>query len=84
MTFDTDDYAQWLDNPVTQAVFQALTKQAEDAKAEWLKASWETGNVDPQLLADLRARAETASDICELTYEELEAALGYGDEDQAG
>lgn len=72
---EKDDFEAWRENPVTLAVFRALTIKAEEAKAKWQSASWDGGRCDPLLLADLRARAEIASDIVELSHEELETIL---------
>lgn len=71
MKIEKEDFEQWRDNPVTEQVFARLRQLAERAKEEWLAASWGKGILDPQLLADLRARAEVANDFCELTYEEV-------------
>lgn len=76
MTITTDDFSQWRDNPITQKVFKALRRKAEEAQRTWLAQSWDGGQVDDVLLADLRATAGICNDICDLTLEELEDALG--------
>lgn len=70
-----EDFSAWRDNSITQAVFRALMLKAAEAKARWLTNSWDQGQPDPLLLADLRARAQIAEDITELTHEELESIL---------
>lgn len=72
---DADEFSAWRDNNVTQAVFRALDRKVAEAKATWLRASWEAGNCDERVLSDLRARSEICQDIKELTFEELEAIL---------
>lgn len=72
---EKEDFDSWLENPVTQAVFRALSMKAQEAKEKWVRSSWNEGQNDPLLLADLRARAEIAQDITELKHEDLEAIL---------
>ncbi len=68
---EKDDFDIWLAHPVTRHVFDLLTRKADEAKRAWAVASWDKGNNDPLLLADLRARAELLTDITELTHEEV-------------
>lgn len=75
MKITKEDFDSWRDNLVTEQVFHALRSMADRSKQDWIAKSWGAGIVDPVLLADLRARAETASDLCELTFEELEEEL---------
>lgn len=75
---EPEDFAAWQASPVTEAVFRALRKIRDDAKAEWVAASWDAGNTDPVLLADLRARAQIVGDLAELTFEELKEKLDDG------
>ena len=75
MIIETEDFEQWRSHPVTEAVNRALVKLAERNKARWIELSWGSGQADPLILADLRARAEVALDLSELTVEELEEAL---------
>lgn len=72
MKIEKDDFEQWRDHPVTEQVFAAVRKLAERSKEKWVEFSWGGGNPDPLMLADLRARAEIANDLCELTFEEFE------------
>ena len=71
MTLEPEDFKAWLDNHVTERVWRYLKKQQAECKAAWLAASWEQGNCDPVLLADLRARAEILSDLANLEYEDI-------------
>lgn len=72
---DKDDFDAWRDNPVTQAVFSAHKKLAEQAKQAWVSASWNGGDLKPELLADLRATARVSEDLVMLTHDELETIL---------
>lgn len=72
---DKEDFEQWRAHPITEAVNRALVKLAERNKAKWISVSWDTGQSDPVVLAELKARAETARDLSELTIEELNEAL---------
>jgi hypothetical protein len=75
MSLTKEDYDSWRDNPVTQAVHEALRRKAEAAKAAWVDASWGSGEVSEVLLADLRATANICNDIRGLRFEELEEEL---------
>ena len=75
MTIEAEDFEQWRAHPVTEAVTRALVMLAERNKARWIELSWGSGQADPLILADLRARAEVALDLSELTVEELNEAL---------
>ena len=76
---DKEDFATWRAHPVTEALMKALRLLGDDARDQWLKASWVNGNIDPQLLADLRATAAAAGDIETLTVEELNDRLSDAD-----
>jgi hypothetical protein len=78
---EKEDFEQWQAHPVTEEVARALRSLAEQAKLKWIEASWEGGNTDPLLLADLRARHQITSDLSELTYEQLEREL-YDESDK--
>ena len=75
MTIDPEDFEQWRAHPVTEAVSKALLKLADRNKQKWTDVSWDGGQVDPVVLADLKARYETAKDLSELTVDELNEAL---------
>lgn len=70
-----DEFSAWRESPITEAVFMALGIKVSEARDRWMDASWKQGNPDPMLLVDLRARAEIAADIIELTHDELEQIL---------
>jgi hypothetical protein len=72
---EKDDFEAWRAHPITEAVSKALVLLAERNKQKWIDASWGGGIADPLVLADLKARAEMAQDLSELTFEELEQTL---------
>lgn len=69
---EREDFNSWLDNPITVHVFRELKKVADKAKEKWVTASWDQGETDPVLLADLRARAETINDLITVSYEDID------------
>jgi len=71
MKFEQEDFDQWLAHPVTEQMIHALKRLSEETKAKWLAVSWEGGNPDPLLLADLRARAQVTSDLADLKLEDI-------------
>ena len=75
MKIEKEDFELWRSNPVTEAVTHALVKIAEQNKQQWMEISWIGGKVDPIELATLRASAEMAKELSELTFEELEEKL---------
>lgn len=80
---DKEDFEQWRAHPVTEAMNRALVKLAERNKAKWIDASWDGGQIDPITLAELKARAQTAQDLSELTVDELNEALNDERKDAA-
>lgn len=72
---DKDDFDAWRDNPITQAVFKEMGALGVRAKEAWLSASWDAGNLDPQLLADLRATAHTCEFLVNLDHGDIENSM---------
>lgn len=75
MKLDREDFEQWRANPVTEIVLAVFAKLGEQAKQKWIEESWGKGNVDPLVLADLRARSEVIEDFHDLKYEDMEEWL---------
>ena len=75
MKITEDDFSAWRENPVTEAVFAALKTKADEAKSNWLTASWDNGNIDPLVLADLRASAESWQYVIDIDHKEVEQIL---------
>lgn len=65
-------FEEWLAHPVTEHVLKRVGELAELNKQKWIDESWGAGRCDPQVLIDLKARAEAAKDLSELTYEDIE------------
>lgn len=72
MKFEADDFAIWKESPITQAVLKFCSDHAEDAKQTWLNHSWDGMACDERVLSALKARADMAEMIVDLTLEQLE------------
>jgi hypothetical protein len=77
-----DDFARWLEDPVTRWVQAAHAKLADDNKAEWIRASWENGAASEAFLRELRTRADAYLAITQTTYEGYCDALGEQPNDE--
>jgi len=75
VTIDKETFELWRAHPITEAMVKSLVMMAERNKAKWIEVSWGGGQADPLVLADLRARAEMAQDLSELTVDELNEVL---------
>ena len=84
LKFDETDFEQWRDNPITQAMFEALRRLSSAAKNEWLAATWEaqSPNVDARQLWELRGKASTAEEIVCVSYSTLETWLTDNEQEQ--
>lgn len=69
---DKESFDEWLAHPVTEYVLKRVGELAEQNKQKWIDRSWGQGVCDPSELIDLKARAESAKDLSELKYEDLE------------
>ena len=79
MRIENDEWELFKDSPYGELLFRALRKEAERAKQAWVKASWEAGRCDPLVLAALKERARLATDLSELSAEQLEDMLDEQD-----
>lgn len=70
-----DEFDAWWESPAAEQMRAALQSMSGRARERWMLASWEQGNIDPVLLADLRARAQVIDDLCALTFETIEEEL---------
>lgn len=66
-----EDFARWRDDAVTQWVFRAIAVVADENKETWLQASWINGNANPELLSELRTRADAYRALIDTSYEGL-------------
>lgn len=67
-----DDFDTWRKEPATQFIFAQCRKAAEREKAEWIRQTWDSGHIgqlNPIVLAELRARAAAFEDLIDNTYE---------------
>lgn len=69
---DKEHFDEWLAHPVTEHVLKRVGEMAEQNKQQWIKDSWDAGRCDPMSLVDLKARAEAAKDLSELTFEDID------------
>ena len=71
-----EDFARWLDDPVSRAVIAAHRRTAEDNREAWVKHSWDNGHSNPLTLLELRTRADAYMAIAEMGYEDVCGAIG--------
>ena len=76
MTPSRDDFARWLDDPVTNWVMRAHLMAAETNKTAWIDASWGNGAASKEMLAELRTRADAYLAITQTGYEGFCDMLG--------
>jgi hypothetical protein len=74
-----EEFEAWRQNAVTEAVFDTLRQNIDDARQQWLAGSWDTGTADQRLLDDLRGGASFARTVLDMTYEDL---VGADDQDK--
>lgn len=66
-----EDFAAWRDHPVTQWFLSSLTDAAALAQRTWVEQSWNARNPDPELLLELRAKAEVYDDIAAADFDTI-------------
>ena len=71
-----EDFARWLDDPVTRWVMQAHRAMADVCKETWDEVSWKNGGGSREQLLELRCRADTYLAIAEADYAALCDANG--------
>ena len=71
-----DDFARWRDDFVTQWIMRALETEATNQEAAWRDASWVNGMANPNLLKELRTRADAYRALAELNYDGVCEELG--------
>jgi hypothetical protein len=69
---DRESFEEWLAHPVTEHVLKRVGELAEQNKQKWIDESWGAGNCNPQVLIDLKARAEAAKDLSELEWRDID------------
>jgi len=67
---DQIEFAEWCEHPITKFVASAFLRAAEAQQDEWTQLSWNSGQVDPLALRELKARADAYSAFLETTREQ--------------
>ncbi len=68
---DKESFDEWLAHPITEYVLKRVGELAEANKQKWISRSWDQGVCDPAELIDLKARAQAAKDLSELTWRDV-------------
>jgi len=64
-----EDFAEWMQMPVTEWIFGLIARFSARQKELWSEQAWD-GNLDPVLLAEARTRADSYASLSESTYED--------------
>ncbi len=72
MKIEQDDFDAWRDNSITQAFLRYLQSKGDEARERWVTASWNDGNSDPLLLADLRAVGHLVEDVLKIELKDIQ------------
>lgn len=70
-----DDFTSWRENAVTQVVFAALDRVQAMQRQHWIETSWEQGVCTPEMLLELRTRADAYRSLSELSFERISEVL---------
>ena len=75
-----EDFAAWMQHPVTRFVARAYQVLVEEQRAEWMRRTWdgETVALDPLLHKELTTRADTLRGFYESTYEDFVTRVQQG------
>jgi hypothetical protein len=76
LNITAEDFDGWRENAVTKTVFGALDKVAALQQQHWIETSWGQGACTPEMLLELRTRADAYRSLSELSYERLREVLG--------
>jgi hypothetical protein len=63
-----EEFARWQEDRVTRWVFAAIMMGVEAQRAAWMQASWDNGAAAPELLRELRTRADAYMALIETPY----------------
>lgn len=75
MKIDRDTFEEWLAHPLTEALMKCCLVWAEEAKTNWIVASWDGGEPNPVLLARMKERVRVLDDIRTINAEQIEETL---------
>lgn len=65
-----DDFLSWREHPVTRWVFKGIEAASAAQRDEWLRLSWLGGVANPDVLIELRTRADSLLGLTETSYEQ--------------
>lgn len=71
-----DEFASWLEHPVTKWMRATAAGLADDRRAAWLEASWGTGKAPEGLLMQLRGQADAHLWFADIEYSAACEAAG--------
>lgn len=75
MRITEEDYIEWKQHPVTEALFTVMNKEIVNMKEEWSEASFKNNNNDPELLSNLRAKTQAYMEIMGAEFEYIKNSL---------
>jgi hypothetical protein len=81
MPISRDDYNTWRANPVTEWAFGSLAIMAGMQREHWIETSWDQGGCLPELLLELRVRADAYKALEAASYEDFCKARGEEPQD---
>jgi len=70
-----EEFEAWRDHPITQFVMEAYRRMAEEQKAAWVDGSWEAGDANPEMLIELRTRADAYRSMSECVLDDFAATV---------
>ncbi len=70
-----EDFAAWCEHPVTRFVARAFEAAAIKQRETWVDNSWTGGEAEPELLLELRTRADAYMAFMETGRDEYVAII---------
>ena len=70
-----EEFEAWRDHPITQFVMEAYRRMAAEQKAAWVEGSWEAGDANPDMLIELRTRADAYRSMSECVLDDFAATV---------
>lgn len=71
-----DEFEAWRANPVTQFVLAGVKNVADAQAADWFEKAWGGGDLSELLRERLRTRAESFTELANITIEDAYGANG--------
>lgn len=72
---DQDAFEEWQAHPVTELFMKCCGVWADEAKAQWVRVSWEGGEANADLLSRMRERAKTFTEVSNVTLEQIKETI---------